>query len=135
MLSWRERHGIDYIVGIARNKRLNAWAKPLLRQAHDAFEQCGEKRRLFDEFFYSAKTWDRLRRVIVKAEHKICAQVKRHRTPYCQCGKPRSRRRQSSRPVAHHGNGAKPAESDRPDSPPICNLGFLNPDCRQIPCP
>ena len=69
MLSWCERHGVDYIVGTARNKRLNAIAQPLLRQAHAAFEQSGDKQRLFDQFFYAAGTWDRRRRVIVKAEH------------------------------------------------------------------
>ncbi len=69
MLRWCERRGVDYIVGIARNKRLNALAMPLLHQAHAAFEQSGDKQRLFDEFFYAAKIWDQPRRVIVKAEH------------------------------------------------------------------
>ena len=69
MLAWCERQGVDYIVGIARNKRLNAIAQPLLRQALEAFEQSGDKQRLFDEFNYAAKTWDKPRRVIVKAEH------------------------------------------------------------------
>ena len=69
MLSWCERHGVDYIVGIARNKRLNALAQPLLIQAKEAFEHSGDKQRLFDQFFYAAGTWDKLRRVLVKAEH------------------------------------------------------------------
>ena len=69
MLTWCERHGVDYIVGIARNKRLNAQAQPLLIEAREAFERSGDKQRLFDEFHYAAKTWDRPRRVIVKAEH------------------------------------------------------------------
>ena len=69
MLSWCERHGVDYIVGIARNQRLNALAQPLLIQAQDAYEESGDKQRRFDEFFYAAGTWDRRRRVLVKAEH------------------------------------------------------------------
>ena len=69
MLRWCERNGVDYIVGIARNKRLNALARPLLIQAKEAFEHSGHKQRLFDELAYAAKTWDRPRRVIVKAEH------------------------------------------------------------------
>ena len=69
MLTWCERHGVDYIVGIARNKRLNAQAQPLLIEAREAFERSDDKQRLFDEFHYAAKTWDRPRRVIVKAEH------------------------------------------------------------------
>ena len=69
MLRWCERYGVGYIVGIARNPRLNAMAQPLLSQAQEAYEQSGDKQRLFDEFFYAAKTWERRRRVIVKAEH------------------------------------------------------------------
>ena len=69
MLSWCERHGIDYIVGIARNQRLNRFAQPLLDEAQRRFERSGSKQRLFDEFAYAAATWDCARRVIVKAEH------------------------------------------------------------------
>jgi hypothetical protein len=69
MLSWCERQGVGYIVGIAKNKRLEREAKPLLQQAASAFEGSGEKQRLFDEISYAAKTWDKKRRVIVKAEH------------------------------------------------------------------
>ena len=69
MLRWCERNGVDYIVGIARNKRLNALARPLLIQAREAFEHSGNKQRLFDELAYAAGSWDRPRRVIVKAEH------------------------------------------------------------------
>ena len=34
-----------------------------------AYEQTGDKQRLFGEFKYAAATWDRERRVIIKAEH------------------------------------------------------------------
>ena len=69
MLRWCDRHNVGYIVGIARNPRLNVLSQPLRNQALQAFEQSGDKQRLFDEFFYAAQTWDRRRRVIVKAEH------------------------------------------------------------------
>ena len=69
MLAWCERHGVNYIVGIARNARLSARAKPLLAQAREAFDHRGKKQRLFGEFSYAAKTWDTPRRVLVKAEH------------------------------------------------------------------
>ena len=69
MLRWCERNGVGYIVGIARNKRLNALAQPLLVQAGEAFGQSGGKQRLFGELFYAAGAWDKPRRVIVKAEH------------------------------------------------------------------
>jgi len=69
MLSWCDRHGVDYIVGIAKNKRLNRMAKPFLEAARRDYEASGEKQRQFHEFVYAAKTWDRQRRVLVKAEH------------------------------------------------------------------
>jgi hypothetical protein len=69
MLSWCERNDVGYIVGISRNARLNALAQPLLAEAYHRFGQSGSKQRLFGEFAYAAATWDRKRRVIVKAEH------------------------------------------------------------------
>jgi Transposase DDE domain group 1 len=69
MLRWCERHGVDYIVGLAKNPRLLALAEPLLSQAAAAHQQSGQKQRLFDWLDYAAATWDRPRRVIVKAEH------------------------------------------------------------------
>jgi hypothetical protein len=69
MLRWCERHGVDYIVGIARNTRLNRFAKHALDEACSRFEATETKQRLFDEFYYAAGPWDRERRVIVKAEH------------------------------------------------------------------
>ena len=69
MLRWCERQGVGYIVGIARNPRMNALSKPLRNQALRAYEDSGDKQRLFGEFLYAAQTWDRRRRVIVKAEH------------------------------------------------------------------
>lgn len=69
MLSWCERSNVDYIVGLAKNKRLNAFSQKLQRQAEERFQQSGSKQRLFGEFRYAAKTWSRKRRVIAKAEH------------------------------------------------------------------
>lgn len=69
MLRWCENHGVYYIVGLAKNLRLNEMAKPLLDRASRQYEQTGEKQRLFGEIHYAALTWDRARRVIVKAEH------------------------------------------------------------------
>lgn len=69
MLRWCEDQGVGYIVGIARNDRLAALAEPLLIEARQAFAQSGDKQRLFDTFFYAAGSWDKPRRVIVKAEH------------------------------------------------------------------
>jgi len=69
MLRWCENHGVYYIVGLAKNSRLNEMAKPLLESAHQQHEKTREKQRLFGTIRYAALTWDRAREVIVKAEH------------------------------------------------------------------
>lgn len=69
MLRWGERHGVDYIVGLAKNNRLLALIKEPMKQAAEACTQGGEKQRLFGWLDYAAATWDRERRVIYKAEH------------------------------------------------------------------
>ena len=69
MLRWCDRHSVGYIVGIAKNDCLNGLAKLLLEAAASAFASTGEKQRLFGDIVYAARTWDKKRRVIVKAEH------------------------------------------------------------------
>jgi len=69
MLRWCERHGVFYIVGLAKNSRLHALAEPFVERARQEYQRTGEKQRLFGELRYAALTWDRERRVLVKAEH------------------------------------------------------------------
>lgn len=68
-LAWCERHGVDYLVGLAKNVRLAALAKPLVDQAEAAFVATQEKQRLFGWLDYGALSWDKPRRIILKAEH------------------------------------------------------------------
>lgn len=69
MLSWFDRHNVGYVIGIAKNNRLNQLASPLIQQAAQQFEATGDKQRLFTEFNYAACSWDHSRRVIARAEH------------------------------------------------------------------
>jgi len=69
MLSWCERQGVNYVVGLAKNERLNTMAASWLQRVQARFESTGEKQRLFGELRYAAGTWTRERRVIAKAEH------------------------------------------------------------------
>ena len=69
MLRWCEAHGVGYIVGIARNSRLQARARELMERAAAGYGATGRKQRLFGSVWYRARTWDHPRRVIVKAEH------------------------------------------------------------------
>lgn len=69
MLRWCERHQVNYLVGIAKNERLNACSAKLQKRAYRKHHKSGQKVRLFTQFEYKAKTWDKKRRVIAKAEH------------------------------------------------------------------
>ena len=69
MLRWCERHGVDYIIGIAKNSRLQALSAPLQREAALHFETHATKARWFTAFYYGANTWDRRRRIIARIEH------------------------------------------------------------------
>ena len=69
MMRWCDRHGVDYVVGLAKNTRLLALANEQMKTAANQFETTREKQRFFSSLNYAAGTWDRSRRVIAKAEH------------------------------------------------------------------
>ncbi len=69
MLSWCERHNVGYIVGIAKNKRLNTLTAQLQRDARDCYTELDSKVRWFTDIHYAAGSWNRRRRVIAKIEH------------------------------------------------------------------
>jgi hypothetical protein len=69
MLSWCERHNVGYIVGIAKNKRLNTLTAQLQRDARDCYAELDSKVRWFTDILYAAGSWNRRRRVIAKIEH------------------------------------------------------------------
>ena len=69
MLLWCERNNVGYIVGIAKNKRLNALTAQRQRDARDCYAELGAKVRWFTDIHYAAGSWDRKRRVIAKIEH------------------------------------------------------------------
>jgi hypothetical protein len=69
LLRWCERHQVGYIVGLARNQRLEAMARGWMQQAESQFKLTGTKQRLFNDLSYAAGSWDKPRRVISKAEY------------------------------------------------------------------
>lgn len=71
LLRWCDRHEVQYVVGLAKNKRLTAQAQAWQTQAEARFQATQQKQRLFGEFSYAAESWDRERRVIVKAERLL----------------------------------------------------------------
>jgi hypothetical protein len=69
MLRWCERTKVDYVIGLAKNRRLEALSQPLMDAAKAAFEKTKDKQRHFAWMEYGAATWDRPRRILAKAEH------------------------------------------------------------------
>jgi hypothetical protein len=69
LMRWCDSRGIGYILGLSQNSVLRELACDQITRAERQFQRTGEPQRLFDSFSYAAKTWDRRRRVIVKAEH------------------------------------------------------------------
>jgi len=69
ILRWCDRHQVGYLVGLPGNAVLTRNAEPWVFASAEGFAVSGQKQRLFGEFLYAAGTWEKLRRVIVKAEH------------------------------------------------------------------
>jgi len=69
LMRWCDSHGIGYVLGLAKNPVLERAAIDEIARAQRQFQQTGRPQRLFGSFAYAASTWDRPRRVIVKAEH------------------------------------------------------------------
>jgi len=68
LMRWCDRHDVHYILGLSTNQRLKAISEPFMDQAEADFQRTQDKQRQFHEIRYGARTWDRRRRVIVKAE-------------------------------------------------------------------
>ena len=69
LMRWCDRNGIGYVLGLARNPALERLAPDWTGRARHRFERTAQPQRHFGSFAYAAGTWDRPRRVIVKAEH------------------------------------------------------------------
>jgi Transposase DDE domain group 1 len=63
-----EQLSLDYTFGIAANNVLKKCSDQLLERAVAQFEATRQPQRLFDAFWYQARTWSTPRWVIVKAE-------------------------------------------------------------------
>ena len=75
LMSWCENHGVDFVLGLARNQRLRKIIGAEMHAATEQWSQTGKPARVFSEFDYQTKKtakkggWDRPRRVAAKAEH------------------------------------------------------------------
>lgn len=70
IMSWCETHGVYYVLGLARNARLNRILSREMQWAKKACKETGKAARHFRDFTYrTRKSWSRKRRVIGKAEY------------------------------------------------------------------
>jgi hypothetical protein len=71
LLAWCEENRVDYVLGLARNKRLEALVAEALGEAKQQWEATQQPARVFIEFAHEtvSGTWSRKRRVVAKAEH------------------------------------------------------------------
>ncbi|MGE5230402.1 MAG: IS1380 family transposase [Deltaproteobacteria bacterium] len=68
LLSCLDRAGVEYVVGLPGNARLDKRVRRLRGRARVLFRTTRQSPALFGETRYAAKSWGRKRRVIMKAE-------------------------------------------------------------------
>jgi hypothetical protein len=72
LMSWCEANRVDYVFGLARNRRLEAALVEQLASARRLCETSGKPARIFRDFHYrTLDSWSRVRRVVGKAEHTL----------------------------------------------------------------
>jgi len=69
IMDWCERHGVDYVLGLAKNARLIREIEPELAQVRQIVGVSGQAARVYKDFSYQTlDSWSRSRRVVGKAE-------------------------------------------------------------------
>jgi len=72
IMSWCEKNKVDYVLGLARNSRLEALIEDEMAQARAESERTNKPARVFKDFEYQTReSWSRARRVVGKAEYLI----------------------------------------------------------------
>ena len=69
ILNWCDRKAVQYVVGLARNSRLQAMVGEVEGEMNAAFSQTAIKQRRFLELIYGARTWKRSRRCVARLEY------------------------------------------------------------------
>jgi hypothetical protein len=68
LFDFLEAEGVEYVVGMASNARLEKRIRRLMGKARMRAKATGRTEHLYGETRYAAKTWSRKRRIIMKAE-------------------------------------------------------------------
>lgn len=69
LMRWCEKNGVGYVLGIARNSRLQAIVALAELAIADRYAATEVKQREIGEFTYAADSWDKERRVITRLEY------------------------------------------------------------------
>jgi hypothetical protein len=69
LMRWCERHGVGYVLGMARNARLEAIVAMAELALAEHYAATGLKQREIGQFSYAAHSWDIERRVIARLEY------------------------------------------------------------------
>ena len=71
LMTWCEQNHVDFVLGLARNPRLQSILADALVEARQQFETTRQPARVFSDFMHQtvSGTWTRKRRVVAKAEH------------------------------------------------------------------
>lgn len=69
LMAWCEANGVDYLLGLAKNPRLEKEIVTELEEAKQAWKASGEPCRRWKDFVWKTKeSWSKARRVVAKAE-------------------------------------------------------------------
>jgi len=68
LLRFLDRAGVDYVLGLPSNRRLDKRVRRLLGRARLQARTTGQTATLYGETRYAARRWNRKRRIIMKAE-------------------------------------------------------------------
>ena len=72
IMSWCEEHGVDYVLGLARNARLERIVAGEMEQARAESERIGQPFRSYKDFEYQTReSWSCARRVVGKVEYLV----------------------------------------------------------------
>lgn len=75
LMSWCEANAVDYVLGLARNPRLEKMLAPTMDRAFEVSSHTGKPAKRYGDWQYSTlETWSRERRVIGKAEITPCGE-------------------------------------------------------------
>jgi hypothetical protein len=72
IMSWCEKHEVDYVLGLARNARLERTIASEMEHARAESERTGSPYRSYKDFEYqTCESWTRERRVVGKVEYLV----------------------------------------------------------------